>query len=313
MPPLGLPDPEASRSQDRSRSPPPFRADALGATGSHSALAPTGVPQLDPLGALNTAGALNTVGALGFLDPNVLAALIGAGGLQLGQPGLGGLSTLLAPQLSFGGIGGLGAALSPMDRQQRSIDVEAFILRHQVDDQAAQGLRQLSPESQLEIINSDLNNCRNPSAVLWRRIKTLQSNQRLHNQVAGVAPRVEEFILRYDLDKDAAQALKSLPATAQNSIIDQELVVCRNPSAVIWSRIRQWRAQQTIGQTNDPVEEYILRYGLDAKVASDLRSLPQALQSSVTECDLDNARNPSAVMASRIQAARQTLAASPES
>mmetsp|Transcript_87353 Transcript_87353/g.203181 ORF Transcript_87353/g.203181 Transcript_87353/m.203181 type:complete len:501 (+) Transcript_87353:34-1536(+) len=208
-------------------------------------------------------------------------------------------------------------------------EVEAYIHRHGIDTSAAQALRELEPELQAQVIQSDLTNCRNPSAVLLCRIDRVRSaaappppppmviTARGHAPRSRSPPRrqalpappahsaepaspeaVEEFIIHHGLDEKAAQALRDVPPDLQTSIIEIELSNCRNPSAVVVSRI------QSLNATANYVESYIQEFGLDDKCAAELRSISPLEQQQVIEARPTNARNPSAVVISRIQAVR---------
>lgn len=232
------------------------------------------------------------------------------------------------------------------DAGDSSVDpeVEDYITRHDIDTSAAQALRELEPEMRAQVIQSDLTNCRNPSAVLLCRIDRVRaamtapprpppvlvpyrsplpvvppakvpqlvpslrprsrSPRRPHLpvQVASGAPAtpeaVEEFIFHHNLDDKAAEALRDISPEQQALIIEIELSNCRNPSAVVVSRI------QSLGATTNYVENYIQEFGLDDKCAAELRSLSPGEQQQVVEARPTNARNPSAVVISRIQAVR---------
>ena len=53
------------------------------------------------------------------------------------------------------------------------------------------------------------------------------------------------------------------------------------------------------------VETFITTYGLDERVSKGLRELPVQLQIHIASAPLDQARNPSAVVWSRVRAAQQ--------
>mmetsp|Transcript_91533 Transcript_91533/g.267848 ORF Transcript_91533/g.267848 Transcript_91533/m.267848 type:complete len:378 (-) Transcript_91533:1111-2244(-) len=58
----------------------------------------------------------------------------------------------------------------PIGAEEDDPEVEAYILRHGIDSAAAQALWELEPGLRSQVIQSDLTNCRNPSAVLLCRI-----------------------------------------------------------------------------------------------------------------------------------------------
>lgn len=288
-----------------------------------------------------------------------------------------------------GGVGGLGA--SPLGQRPRSrsplrgatpVEVEEFVTRHQIDEAARAVLDELPPLILKEVLQTDLRNCRNPSAVLMSRIRALEQgrNPTLPSQSQQPAPGgrgsggcyqgtfgaqltnsfpqqqpafsppplstyapslqvasqhspdskqamsalVEEFIARHSLDEAAAARLRELPPTAQGHVIEVELVNCKNPSAVVCSRIQNYRAGGSINPATaaqsalsqpmrilDPVEDYVRRFNLDDKVAHELRLLSPEVQQTVIETDLVNARNPSAVVSSRIREVKARAAGMP--
>mmetsp|Transcript_100519 Transcript_100519/g.244486 ORF Transcript_100519/g.244486 Transcript_100519/m.244486 type:complete len:508 (-) Transcript_100519:128-1651(-) len=238
----------------------------------------------------------------------------------------------------------------PIGAEEDDPEVEAYILRHGIDSAAAQALWELEPGLRSQVIQSDLTNCRNPSAVLLCRIDrvrgtavptpapprgpkhvpappppqalkapTHQLRSRSPPRRAPVAVQqappppplpyaapappeaVEDFILEYGLDEKAAQALREVSPEQQSMIIDIELSNCRNPSAVVVSRI------QCLGVPTNHVESYIQEFGLDDKCAAELRALSPIEQQQVIEARPSNARNPSAVVISRIQAVRNQV------
>jgi len=239
-------------------------------------------------------------------------------------------------------------------------DVEAYLLRNGIDESAGQALMELDPEQQLQVIESDLTNVRNPSAVLLTRIDRVRAGtaasapplypsllrqpkasrstlaaapprrivsvpllarsrsprQRatavppLLKREAAAAPavddeempeKVEEFIAKYELDDKAAQALREIPPEYQRSFVETELRNCRNPSAVVTSRIQNLNLDLV---SSNSVEEYIHEFQIDEKAAAELLELTPAEQAQVIEAKPTNARNPSAVVTSRIQAVR---------
>eukprot|EP00747_Dinoflagellata_sp_TGD_P114489 gnl/TRDRNA2_/TRDRNA2_171937_c2_seq1.p2 gnl/TRDRNA2_/TRDRNA2_171937_c2~~gnl/TRDRNA2_/TRDRNA2_171937_c2_seq1.p2 ORF type:complete len:209 (+),score=35.40 gnl/TRDRNA2_/TRDRNA2_171937_c2_seq1:681-1307(+) len=95
-------------------------------------------------------------------------------------------------------------------------------------------------------------------------------------------------------------ALRELPQVSRGTIVEGDLVNCRNPSAVAWKKIQAIKSS-----TMNVVEEYIERCRLDDRVSNDLREMPEELQIQVCESEPVNARNPSAVVASRISAVRK--------
>lgn len=164
-----------------------------------------------------------------------------------------------------------------------SIDpVGTFIAENSLDAGAESALRELPPHVQEEIINEGpVTGTRNPSAVLFTRIKQVRSDaaaqmkalgvpagnlpswvrepaapahvvthghtQRLHRppqQAVSEPPlslhdAVEQFIKQNSIDERAAGALYEQPEHVQQDIIKEGITGCRNPSAILLSRIRR--------------------------------------------------------------------------
>jgi len=55
-----------------------------------------------------------------------------------------------------------------------SSGVENFIAIHSLDARCAKGIRELAPDKQDAVMQQDLNGVRNPSAVIWSRIRKMQ-------------------------------------------------------------------------------------------------------------------------------------------
>eukprot|EP00441_Pelagodinium_beii_P045253 CAMPEP_0197625526 /NCGR_PEP_ID=MMETSP1338-20131121/4869_1 /TAXON_ID=43686 ORGANISM="Pelagodinium beii, Strain RCC1491" /NCGR_SAMPLE_ID=MMETSP1338 /ASSEMBLY_ACC=CAM_ASM_000754 /LENGTH=417 /DNA_ID=CAMNT_0043195957 /DNA_START=60 /DNA_END=1310 /DNA_ORIENTATION=+ len=200
---------------------------------------------------------------------------------------------------------------SPRRQAQAEAEVEDFIVRHGLDEAAAQALRILPGHMQQEVMNTDLNNCRNPSAVLMGRVRSLEAGASRNGTSSWQdssqdEDSVEAFIEQHGLDEAATVALRSLPLSAQVKVIQVELRNVRNPSAVVNSRVREYQQTSQSGRgganhsrLSKEVEDYIRHYGLDERVATDLRQLPPEAQRSVIESEIVNARNPSAVVTKR--------------
>lgn len=214
-------------------------------------------------------------------------------------------------------------------------NAEEFIARLGLDEKVAAELRCLPEDVQRQVIETDLTNARNPSAVVSSRIATVKSWEA---QRFGV----EEYIERHGVDEDAANTLRACPGEIQQQVVASDLSNARNPSAVLLARIRNLESQVAprypeiqVGApgahfqvhaprppaplittvpaapatprpmgTAQAVEEYIRRHGLDEKVAADLRALHPSAQEQVIVSGPSNARNPSAVVNARIQSAR---------
>jgi len=232
------------------------------------------------------------------------------------------------PAVAFtAAVPGRDRSRSPLrGKAQNEEEVDEFIARHGLDEAAAQALKILPGHLQTEVMATDLGNCRNPSAVLMGRVRSLESGSSGKGsswrgppqEDSGEQEEVEAFIGHYELDDVASNALRALPLPAQMEVIQVELRNVRNPSAVVSSRIKEYHQAQRpppgkgggkgggggASRLSRAVEDYIRKYRLDGRVASDLRQLPPEAQDSVIGSDIVNARNPSAVVTKRIQEAR---------
>lgn len=130
-------------------------------------------------------------------------------------------------------------------------------------------------------------------------------------------PEVETFLSMNSVELHAATKLRGLPRHLQRQVLDRgSLMGARDPSAVLISRVRDamMSSAQTIpsmpiltmtlpnGQQVHPaVEALIIRYGLDAQCAQQLRQLPLQLQAVAAELPVHEARNPSAFVMAQLQ------------
>ncbi|CAE6924961.1 mecr [Symbiodinium natans] len=138
-------------------------------------------------------------------------------------------------------------------------------------------------------------------------------------------PEVEHFLSLNTVESHAAAKLRSLPRALQRSVLERgSLMGARDPSAVLISRVRDamMSTAHTMpsmpivtmtlpnGQQVHPgVEALILRYGLDAQCAQQLRQLPLQLQAVAAELPVHEARNPSAFVMAQLQLPRFKQAA----
>lgn len=131
-------------------------------------------------------------------------------------------------------------------------------------------------------------------------------------------PEVEFFLQQNPVEPHAASRLRALPPDMQRVVMQRgSLQGARNPSAVIISRIRDASNLSLLemgggvlpaafphnGPVHPGVEMLIARYGLDARCAQTLRSLPPEKQAMAAELPMHEARNPSAYVMAHLQAA----------
>jgi hypothetical protein len=73
--------------------------------------------------------------------------------------------------------------------------IEEFIMRFSLDEVSAQKLRQLPPEAKAEVMKPGLNNARNPSAVVWTRMKAAQANWARSKKAGEASPNAHASIV----------------------------------------------------------------------------------------------------------------------
>ncbi|CAE8590103.1 unnamed protein product, partial [Polarella glacialis] len=168
--------------------------------------------------------------------------------------------------------------------QGLEVDTEAYLASHGIDEQAADALRALDPELKAEIIKTEITNSRNPSAVLLSRIDRIKR-------------------------EGSSQGSRGPPPMATQQPMHRPAGIV--PPTRVQQRSRSPRKghgkgfPEAVIRSSPEVEEFIYRLGLDVKVAAELRALPPQGKQVIITTDLTNARNPSAVVHSRIQSIRE--------
>lgn len=240
-----------------------------------------------------------------------------AGSAPLGAEGIGGPD---GPGPASNGWADVeGGAEGSIDDASLLQDVEAYLERNRINSSAAKVLREADYEVARIVVEKDLSNCRNPSAVLLSRIERVKADvanggaaspprapaSRLAARERSRSPRrardsedVEDFIRQEALDDRASNELRALTEDQQRQVIDSYTGNARNPSAVVYSKIQSVKARV---ETANAAEDYIARNGIDEECAGRLRELAPELQEQIVQTDLVNCRNPSAVLLSRIK------------
>jgi len=129
--------------------------------------------------------------------------------------------------------------------------------------------------------------------------------------------QVEDFIVQNKVDDDAANALRNCPTEVQRAAIERGVVSARNPSSALLARIRDARAAVGApriggGSNRAPsasavplhirIEDFLLDNQVDEHAAQALKHCPPHQQEAVLAVgDLKSARNPSAVLLSRLR------------
>lgn len=196
-------------------------------------------------------------GQFGSMQASGFAGMFGAAGMPGGIPGgLPGMMPggIMANAMMPGGIPGFFGAMPGGLAGHYAVsgtNVEAFIVKNSVDASAAAKLRALSPEQQRIVIDrGDLQDARNPNAVLMGRIRdaersgggdSTRSSAPLSITSAGGGSdnSVDQFCAENRIDASAGDRLKALPRDVQKSVMGRgNLTDARNPNAVLMGRIR---------------------------------------------------------------------------
>merc|ERR1711879_820759 len=99
---------------------------------------------------------------------------------------------------------------------------------------------------------------------------------------------------------EAAEALLECAPEEQVKVMAWGCNSARNPSAVVMTRIKQIMEGRT-SEHNSQLEDFIEKYGIDESAGHALRKLEPELRTEIMHgTDLSHARNPSALLISRI-------------
>lgn len=192
--------------------------------------------------------------------------------------------------------------------------LEEFIVCAGIDQNAAQALRDLDPESRRIAVGlSSSQTARNPSAVAWSMVKLVREKP--------LQAKLE--YLRSALDEEANLALNNLSAWEREAILASvDIGNCRNLSAFIWSRVKAsvgpGAKRKGFGSSKDedhagfdgvsgdgPDPYDVAGVKLDSWCSKELRTLSYAEQQRIlSEVDAGRCRNPSAFVWSAIKRVR---------
>lgn len=188
-----------------------------------------------------------------------------------------------------------------------------------LDDKAVQAIGALDEQGQRVVLGLvQKQACRNPSAVAWTHVKAYQQRP--------AEARLE--FLRLNLDPEAAAGLDRLPPEQRDGVVAQvDFARTRNLSAFVWSRVKSLsgpasgaggaHAELQYGSPPGAAQDVPLDGGaeagaidpaqvlgvpLDEKCTTALRELPpEEAMNLLCELNLDNVRNPSAFVWSKIK------------
>lgn len=205
--------------------------------------------------------------------------------------------------------------------------VDAFIQKHNLDELVREEFLTLSWAQQQEIMNSDLVAARNPSAIVWSRIKLMKGAgsgaalQPVHSAgLSGLAEELAVFVQEYQLDERVAQDLVGLSEVEQQEVLGVDLTSARNPSAFVTKVIRDVQERRSQAHPQQarppqppslPVEDFVRLHNLDVSAAEGLRALPPADQRAVMAAGFRGARDSSAAVRAQIAARRAGAARHP--
>eukprot|EP00747_Dinoflagellata_sp_TGD_P118222 gnl/TRDRNA2_/TRDRNA2_172768_c1_seq9.p1 gnl/TRDRNA2_/TRDRNA2_172768_c1~~gnl/TRDRNA2_/TRDRNA2_172768_c1_seq9.p1 ORF type:complete len:340 (-),score=62.75 gnl/TRDRNA2_/TRDRNA2_172768_c1_seq9:58-1077(-) len=228
--------------------------------------------------------------------------------------------------------GQLGGAVSFGAGVDVGMDLEQFIAENGIDEQAAALLRLEPPQViQAVIERGSLAETNNPSAAVMGRVKAAKKGVaggvpvaavQMGQPMAAMQPgELEDFCIQYQLDERATRALQSEDPIVQRAVIDRgDFAGCTNVSAVVLGRIKSARqsaglpatiginmvAQGQGGVEPGEVEEFCVLHQLDEAASKALQEEDPAVQRAVIDRgDISGCKNPSAVVLSRIKAAKQ--------
>ncbi|CAK9076022.1 unnamed protein product [Durusdinium trenchii] len=202
-------------------------------------------------------------------------------------------------------------------------EVERFIEENRLNERAAEALRGILPEVQMEVMSQgSLATCREPSAGCIGRIAKAQAafkQQPPARLTLTPAPNiedgdVEQFIVENDLSERAAEVLRSVPRQIQEQVLEQgPLRGCREPSASCIGRISKaqkstrmnWSAE---GPSAKELEAFIHDNSLSDRAVSILHEVPAMVQRAVLDQgSMRGCRDASAGCIGRIKKAQQAL------
>mmetsp|Transcript_1117 Transcript_1117/g.2125 ORF Transcript_1117/g.2125 Transcript_1117/m.2125 type:complete len:467 (+) Transcript_1117:47-1447(+) len=204
-------------------------------------------------------------------------------------------------------------------RETRSEAKQEFIERS-LDSEALAAWTNSPEELKAEILSSaDLSQVRNVSAFIWSRIRKSEGGSapgdeanlqelRAYRPTAAATFIKPEYgtIAREDfalgLDERCSAELAMLPQEMQEQVLKEVPPDCRNPSAFVWSKVKQLRSvdgslARGPKAPGDPLE-------LDERCSLEFNALPEHLQRQILGEVPANCRNPSAFVWSKIKAVK---------
>ena len=196
--------------------------------------------------------------------------------------------------------------MTPEEIHEADRLVLEFLQRHGITLDVATELRNLPIEQQREIVAADLKGAKKPSAVLLSRINRAKAQGR---DILPQRDEVVRFLKHCVFDEDACRSFLELRPEQQNDMMQEDYGRYRNPSAYLMSRIRAMKEskppfssdgfvhdRRPPRKSDDVLEAFIRRHGIDEGGREALHQLPPLLQLQVLAHDQEigsGGRNPS--------------------
>eukprot|EP00746_Dinoflagellata_sp_MGD_P067434 gnl/MRDRNA2_/MRDRNA2_27838_c0_seq1.p1 gnl/MRDRNA2_/MRDRNA2_27838_c0~~gnl/MRDRNA2_/MRDRNA2_27838_c0_seq1.p1 ORF type:complete len:549 (+),score=119.36 gnl/MRDRNA2_/MRDRNA2_27838_c0_seq1:122-1768(+) len=298
----------------------------------------------------------HAAGVFRQLDPELQIEVMSAGSVaEAKNPSAACLGRI---KQARGRLGAGKSSFATQDGAATPEEVEDFILDGQLDERAATALRELGPGLQHAVLAAgSVSNARNPSAACLGRIRDAQSGKGKGSGKANGSRhsandiplggyggndaeaelehtiRLDTFIIDCGLDERSEAALREEPRHVQQAVMDRgSTTTCRNPAAVIMSRIRDAQSSgaasprggggsQTVyrprggggghGVQAHDLEWFITESGCDERAARVLSELfdsgRQDVLQAVVEQGVPSAscNNPSAMILGRVRDAQK--------
>mmetsp|Transcript_22719 Transcript_22719/g.37571 ORF Transcript_22719/g.37571 Transcript_22719/m.37571 type:complete len:228 (+) Transcript_22719:34-717(+) len=222
------------------------------------------------------------------------------------------------------------AAPSPAT-EQSSVEqsgVEDFIREYSLDERVSKGLRELPERLQLQVISGPMGQARNPSAVVWSRVRVAQQQEKqsTHGQMQVPAQNFMPAAMPAPVAMQAGMlpvaATSQMPGLAGGIVgakrgVDQLYWPLQPTASATMPSMYSVSPPALMGvpmvspttytaPTQD-VEQWLSANNIDERCAKGLRELPPHKQARVMETDLSASRNRSAMTWSRIRAVQREM------
>eukprot|EP00397_Hematodinium_sp_SG-2012_P043729 GEMP01048676.1.p1 GENE.GEMP01048676.1~~GEMP01048676.1.p1 ORF type:complete len:299 (+),score=86.92 GEMP01048676.1:60-956(+) len=219
-------------------------------------------------------------------------------------------------------------------------EIEDFIAEYELDQEAQDTVLDLEPAMQRELLaRGPLTDARNPSAVVLSRVRQLKQNGKGAGSARGGGEKgnmqreIARFVRENDLDERAETCLKETDDETLRELFSRgRLTDARNPSAVVLSRLREIKKEMDNGGQFYSTDYGSQEWGKGSAGIGGSSNMKREIARFVSENDLDDraetclkeaetyvlrelfsrgpltdARNPSAVVLSRLREIKKEL------